>query len=180
MLRIKKIEREGEIDLRRIYPDTYGRSRQEFADNYGVTLPRLEDIHDIIEKDMRLLLHTLIVRIYCKDGTVYRYNFRPGWITDLASVPKCARSFVDNDDREIMLAALVHDHNFGGQRLAFTEANRLFRKMIIEAGGSRWLAFKAWVAVASPIGYIIYRKMRKAWREVNRERRFVRFMKVKD
>ena len=61
---------------------------------------------------------------------------------------KCLRGLVDNDSQEILVAALVHDANFAAHLLdSFDLSNELFYQMIRLAGGSWWLAQKAYWAV---------------------------------
>lgn len=90
-----------------------------------------------------------------KDYT-YRWNghdivVRKGFVCDGASAP--VRSSVRKDGR-IRAAALVHDYlyrNLGRatDALSFSRkgADKLFRKIMLEAGMSRWKAGKAYWAV---------------------------------
>ena len=105
-----------------------------------------------------ILLKKLVVKIHLKDEGVLVYTFERGWSTDLASVPRSLRSFVDNDDFHIIIAALVHDSNFEGQFFPFSSANWLFYHMIRKSGGSWWFASKAFVGVHNWIGRRAYDK----------------------
>jgi hypothetical protein len=177
MIRIRKIDIGGHFDFRRLTPEAYSKTRRDFVDDWGISLPTAKELDLVNEDDLRMLLDPMVVHIHLKGGAVWRYSFRKGFIYDTASVPKFFRSIVDNDDRHLLLAAMVHDVNFRCHYLSFAKTNRLFRKMILEAGGSRWLAFKCWLAVSSPVGIYLFRKWRKS-KSVIRFRKWCGFTKM--
>jgi hypothetical protein len=141
-------------------------------------LPTAKELDLANEPDLRLLLGAVTIKIHLKSGEVLRYSFRKGFIHDTASVPKFMRGVVDNDDLALVVAAMVHDVNFRCHYLRFGPTNRLFRKMIIEAGGSRWLAFKSWLAVSSPVGLYLFHS-KKQRNKVGDYRKWCGFKRIK-
>lgn len=151
-MKIKKIEH-SPVDLRRILPGSWDQTYTEFSLE-GIELDEAEWKK---EDDLRILINDLKIKIKMgNDDGVFVYTFKRGWRTDLASVPWFVRTLVDNDDRNLIIAALVHDANFGGHFLTFGKSNELFRSMIRYSGGSWWLAFKAYWGVQNPIGMKAY------------------------
>jgi len=88
------------------------------------------------------------------------FRFRPGYVTDLATVPKLFRGIIDNDDLRLIAPSLVHDYYFGTQELSFCRANKLMFQMIRALGGSMFKAVVAWLAISSPFGWFKFRKFR--------------------
>lgn len=154
---VKAVHREDELDLRRLFPETYQKTVAEFQAR-GIQLPAWDNLMPQNKEDMQLLLSPLRLTVELMDGTALEYDFKPGYVTDLASVPPKLRSLVDNDNRHILLAAFVHDANYGGQLLPWGRSNSIFGDMIVEAGGSRWLSFKAWAAVSLPVAHRVYNR----------------------
>jgi hypothetical protein len=144
----------GPVDLRRILPASWQETCDEFMAE-GIDLTKVKWKN---EKDLRILVKDLKVRVYTAKDGVLEYIFKRGWLTDLASVPSYFRTLVDNDGRNIVIAALVHDANFGGHWLTFNKSNTLFRQMISFAGGSWWFCFKAYWGVQNPIGVSAYER----------------------
>jgi hypothetical protein len=172
--RIKKIVTSGPPITERLYREHYGRTRLEFLDRWGVELPRLAYLenHRYDVEEIRIFRRPLCVEIWLEDGRYFRYIFKQGFWTDFASVPKFFRGSVDNDGHEILFPAFVHDANFAGQFMSFNHSNRLFYRMIRYFGGSWWMAVKAAMAVASPVGRIFYRRHKKNKKAVAYYRRF--------
>ena len=147
----------GNFDLRRLYPDSYADTVEEFRQR-GVSLPSIDDLKLKTEKDYWLLLSPVSIAITFTApelGTAL-YIYHPGYITDLASVPPALRGFTDDDAREVIPAAFVHDVNFDSHTCAFLPADRIFRGMIRKTGGSWWESFKYFIGVLSPVGYWDY------------------------
>lgn len=151
-MKIKKIYYTA-LDTRKVLPYTKESTVYEFAELWDGLAPELKN------KD-RILLNDIIISVTLKDKEL-RYTLRRGWITDFASVPEHLRSFVDNDDYRLIVAALVHDANFACHYLSFKESNELFRAMIRKAGGSWWMGFKAYWGVNNWIGKRNYRNQNK-------------------
>jgi hypothetical protein len=86
------------------------------------------------------------------------FYFKPGFVTDLASVPRPLRGIVDNDEHQIISAALVHDFAFSTRRLPFRIANSLFYKIMRYNGYNRFKAVLAYWAVSSFVGRKHYRQ----------------------
>jgi len=90
-------------------------------------------------------------------GVKLCYCIKKGAVTDLASVPKLLRSFVDNDDPGIVLAAIIHDINFATHFLNFRDSNCLFRQMCVMGGLGKFRSWLAWLAVSSFVGHNRYK-----------------------
>ena len=166
-MKVKSIKH-SPVDLRRILPGSWKTTKAEFVLE-GIDL---SEVKWKKEKNIRILLTDLSVKVNMGGDGVLTYKFKRGWCTDLASVPWFFRSQVDNDDRNIIIAALVHDANFGGHFLSFDKSNSLFRNMIVKSGGSWWFAFKAYWGVQNPFGQGAYKRTDK---EVASHNKYVKF-----
>lgn len=93
------------------------------------------------------------LRISVEDAreTVH-YLFRPGYVTDMATVPKFFRGVLDNDDLRVIAAALVHDYNFATAHESFKVSNTLMFRMMRAVGASWFKSVVAWLAISSPVG----------------------------
>ena len=177
MLRVKNITRTGDLTFTRLMAGDYSRLRRDYIDNFGITLPSGDKLNVKKDRDLRLLDNTVTITIELKKGGSYRYIFRKGWIHDTASVPPALRGFVDNDDRRLVLSAMVHDAHFRGHWLSFIATNRLFRKMALEADYPRWKSVLAWLSVSSPVGVFMFRRHRRK-DKVGEYRKWVHFSKI--
>lgn len=169
--KIAKVEWEGMLDFRRVHPKNWDLTRMQMEVEYNILLPAWDELPAKDRDQLQVCLSYITIKIYLTDGTMLVYQFRPGYITDLASVPKALRSLVDNDALELLLAALVHDANFGGQLLSFGASNTIFRQMIRDPGnGSWWLSTKCYIAVSLPAARRIYENKNDSELKRNRER----------
>lgn len=131
--------------------------RDNWRYKYKIALP---DWNTLLEfgkpRDLRLLCCK--INIYIKFTNTYWTNFlfSPGFVTDLASVPRFLRGVVDNDDHRVVSAALIHDFLFSTNRLPFEIANSLFYKVLKASGYNKLKAVLAYWAVASNIGRKCY------------------------
>lgn len=176
---IKTIVREGSFRFEHVDPTQYNTIRMQWKREFGIVLPPREDLHKFGDpEDLRIVLAPITIRIYFRRRTTLEYQFDRGFITDLASVPKSFRSFVDNDDVKLVSAALIHDYNFSthylnpvGGRFAsnkgFRLANKLFYGMIRKRGYSLGRSIIAYLAVNSIVGRAKYEKnvLRDPWTE---------------
>jgi len=176
---IAHIRKTGFFDFRHIDPITWADTREEFHTDPDdpITLPswdRLGRFGD--RRDLKLMLGELVVDIYFRNMTQWRYTFRRGFITDFSSVPAYFRSVVDNDDIDMLLAALCHDRGFSVHKLTFKQTNELFYKMVmfrdgIPGANDVWISLPvrakiAWLAVKSVFGRIRWAqnvKRRASW-----------------
>jgi len=171
-MQIAKIEITGEFDTRRIRPWRYNAQRTRFFKEFGITLPPRKKAKKLGKLgQLRVVLSPVTIRIEYKSGHWLQYEIRRGWVTDLASVPRFFRSFLDNDDIEMLAAAYVHDANFTGHYLqvghgpeaevdGLDRVNTLFREMI-RYRGAKVKAVIAHAAVDSIVGHALYFKMPK-------------------
>ena len=109
MLRIEKIVRHGDLVFTRLMTSDYSRLRRDYIDQFAIKLPTAKELALENERDLRLLAEPVTIEITLNGGDALSYTFRKGWIHDTASVPPFMRSFIDNDDRRLVLAAMVHD-----------------------------------------------------------------------
>ena len=130
------IEQDGFFDFRHVNFRTWDETCEQFAINHGMLLPSWSCLETIGNtRDLRLLLSPITITITFKSSMWWQYRFERGYITDLASVPSFFRSKVDNDDIDLLAAALVHDCNFAIHHHSFEKTNELFYKMIMMREG---------------------------------------------
>lgn len=128
--------------------DQWGKILAYFRENHGVELPGIKELQGFGRlRDLRILDKPVDITV---DDWIFR--FKPGFVTDLGSVPFFFRGVVDNDDSHMLRAVLVHDYNFSTHQLSFETANRLFYDMLIEAGYNWLLSKIAYWAVSSFFG----------------------------
>ena len=160
-MKIEYISLIGHVDLRRVLTEhEYNVTRAE-VDFELPTWDKLKEASWGFD-DLRILMSKLEVLLYMDDKSVFHFTFEPGYITDLASVPGFVRSFVDNDDKRLVVAAMIHDALFLNHWLDFDDTNSLFRQ-IIKYYGNGWLAFWCWAAVSSFVGRKRYNETRPQW-----------------
>jgi len=154
--RVEWVQRSGNLDTRRLFPDTYVDTARQFAAE-GITLPPGGYLRWYEKSDWWLLLSDFTVRVKMVDEPDVRvYSFQRGHITDFASVPPIARGLVNNTNLRILAAALVHDALFAGWLETYRNANRIFRQIIRQEGGNIILRWAAWLGVSSMVGRWLY------------------------
>ena len=168
-MKFKKMNWSGNTDSRQILNrEHWERTKQEL--NIGCTWEEIPK--SMRENGIYVLLTKLVVEVEHDSGK-WRWIFRPNYITDLASVPSLAKSFVDDNDNEMILPAYVHDANFGGHLLSYKLSNDLFRWMLKEQGASWWTRFLAWAGVSTSAGKKAYDRCESSPFKKNED--FVRF-----
>jgi len=126
------VDIDGFLDFRHLDPSRYSETVKDFQDRFGRGLPSKAQLKNMGKpRDLRLLLTPITITITWPDTRWIQYHFEPGFITDLSSVPGFFRSVVDNDDIDMMSAALCHDVNFSLHHLSFKQTNQLFYHMIM-------------------------------------------------
>jgi len=131
--------------------------------NWDVMLPPFEALKEFgIVDDLRILCCKVHIYIKFTNSFWMAFAFKPGFITDLASVPFWLRGVVDNDDHRALPAVLVHDFLFATQRAPFKIANSLFYKMLLANKYGSIKALLAFWAVSSFIGKGCYDKVEAA------------------
>jgi hypothetical protein len=165
-LRIIHIERHGEIIPMQIEPYRYDDQRIYFFRETGIELPPMNRLEKIGNPEyLRALIRRVYRRVYLSDSRWFAWELLPGYVWDLASVPKFARWFLDNDDPDLSGAAIVHDPNYTGHFLGddipgLDLTNWLFREMI-RYTGKRARANAAYFFVNGIIGRSLYWKAPK-------------------
>lgn len=92
-----------------------------------------------------------------------RITVPDGFVTDLASIPWLARAIVPNNRAE-RLPAVVHDYLFVIQDRSLSEANRVMRESMIDAGVG-WYA-RAMINAGLSIGsWVAWRRHARALRD---------------
>ena len=138
--------------------DAYRAQRNAWRYQYRVELPAWSLINEFGRpKDLRLLCCKLNIYLKFSNTSWMNFLFKPGFVTDLASVPRPLRGIVDNDEHQIVTAALVHDFAFVTRRLPFRLANGLFYKILRYNRYNRLKALLAYWAVSSFVGRRHYR-----------------------
>lgn len=169
---IDRVEVFGDIDFRKVLPESYEQIRENFRGE-GIDLPSPSFFVKDIDKigNFWILLSPLRINIYYANYGTCSYLLNRGHMTDLASVPKRLRSFVDDNGADMIIASLIHDINFGGHILPFKESNLILRYMMLYTMKyctcksdkfSVWFnAWCAWLGVSSFIGKMIYNRSTK-------------------
>jgi len=169
-LHVTQIKQKGFFETARIQRKNYNKQVTGLFSRFGFTLPNYSWLkkHYKTPQQLRVLLHTLEVWIHLANGDKLYFKFLPGFIWDLASVPKIFRSFIDNDDMDLMLASLLHDFIFSTHALNFSDGNKLFYEVARFKINYNWnrkrryrIRFKArsaWLAVSSFVGRILWHK----------------------
>jgi len=75
---------------------------------------------------------------------IYKYSFQAGFVCDKGSIPPKLRSFVDNDDPQLLVGFYVHDSNYACHFLPRLESDELLRDMGDFRGASWWKKFKVY------------------------------------
>jgi len=176
--RIKTLQVTGNLDFRRLDPQRY----DENADGLGnIEIPPLDLWHEYGNiNELNLLLKTLTLSINLYDKRTFIITWKPGFITDFASVPKFFRGIIDNDDLDLMIAAMLHDwctvyHPFGNDIQAVKYTNKLF-EAVVAFKGHEFKAFLAELAVDSIYGHAVYFSKRTEKRR-NAEK-YVEFIEI--
>jgi hypothetical protein len=163
---VQSTVRDGNYDFRRIEPRRYLEQRNEFYEEFQFWLPSISDLHrmDNDIDELHLLTSVIFIDVSLDNSYWIQYRLNPGYITDLASVPKFFRGVIDNDELNMLEGVLVHDINFSLQMHSFRSVNRLFREMLLDEGCSRFKSRLAYWAVNSIIG-------RGKWENMSPKRR---------
>jgi len=147
--RVEVIQKSGSTAHEWIEPWNIKSIWSDFRHN-GIYLPNYKLITH--KDDLRILLKSFefTFREYHRDGsiTLWKYIFKPGFIWDLASVPKRLRGLVDNDSRTLRAAAMVHDVDYALHICGYRRANKKFYRIIRAHEGVSLQSVSAYVAVA--------------------------------
>lgn len=140
-------------------PAKEGDTIQYFINRF-IDIPTLKTIGD--ENTWWILIASYRVVLTGDFGSI-SINFGAGFCTDWASVPKAFRSFVDNDDRLLMLPSLMHDalfktKFFGKNKIGYDTANEIFDSLMEYFGVKSSTRDAVMSSVSSWIGYNIYKK----------------------
>jgi len=168
---ITHIRQSGFFDFRLVNSLTWDKTRAQWAldPDFPILLPTWRNLKRFGKRrEVKLMLDKLVFDIYFRNQTHWRFTFYKGFLTDFASVPAYFRSIVDNDDIDMIAAALCHDRNFSDHQLTFKQTNELFYKMVMMRDGAPgsddvWIALPirakiAWLAVKSFVGRIKWKQ----------------------
>lgn len=133
--------------------------KREIRNEFGIELPpwnTLDRFGPIL--DLKLLCSEITAFIQFSDTSWLEFRFWPGFLTDLASVPRFMRGIVENGDVRMLIAVLIHDYLYSTHALPFEYANELMYQVSVHNGYPRARAWLSLVAVSSPVGRIKWRK----------------------
>lgn len=121
--------------------------RDKFGDSLQakhLALPRLW----IMAEDWKARLKTEegVINVICKRGGT----------TDWNSIPALLEMMYKRDDREGLIACLVHDGGFASNDFSFEFMNCLFKQLMEWEGSSSWKAYSKWRGVSTPIARRAY------------------------
>lgn len=151
-----KIEKINVSDVPTITPVTYF-NHSELRNKYGSKFPT-KDVLDLSFDSNYYILNNEIKVTIETDGDTLHFVFKPGYVWDLASVPRIFKVFVDDNDQVAIVGSMVHDYLFSSHVKTYHESNDIFRQIIKSQGGSKIKAFVYWLGVSSPVGKILYRR----------------------
>jgi len=151
---LRALEVAGPYRWERVVPwDWEKKQRGRLSDEFQLELPSRRKLNGFGEpEELGVFCGRLTVAAVLPDSQWFQWEFRPGFITDFASVPRYFRSIVDNDGLRILAPALPHDRNFSCHDLSFEETNRLFHLMLLKNGYHPARAKLAYWAVSSFVG----------------------------
>lgn len=171
--RIVKVEVNGPLRYEQVDVTRWAFTQHDFEQKRGIILPSERELMVFGSlRQLRMILERHVVTYVHADSSFTQFAFNPGYLTDLGSVPWFFRSFVDNDDVDMVDSFLPHDACFSTHWLSFSDTNRNLLESALLAPrrmaetDALPLGFRARVAfgaVASVFG-------KKRWKEtVNRE-----------
>lgn len=135
--KIENTKVDGHYDTRRIYNfSDYLSTKSEMRGKKRILLPTWSWLEKVGKRDyLWILLEDLTVTINFENDSFMQLKFKAGFIWDQASVP-----FFKNNDKQEIIAAMVHDAMFSMHYLfpednnkGFRAANKLFKAMTYEA-----------------------------------------------
>lgn len=150
----------GFVDRRQLTMQNIDATRAQF-ESMGKAFPTNEQLAFDVDADWSVLLSDVSVNVLVESKKIkywLQFVFKSGFVWDLASVPKFFRGIVDNDSQESIISALCHDAMFTGHLLAFHDANDVFYGLLRKSGETPIKSRIYWLAVASPIGRMMYNK----------------------
>lgn len=116
-----------------------------FVDKVSCDSPELKMVENgkweyVSKWDIEIVLH---------ESGVLRLSIRPGYWTDLASVPRALRGAFDNGSAEfgVLIASQVHDALYSTHYLSRTFADDLFEQLLLHYGMGKIKARLYWLAV---------------------------------
>lgn len=170
---VSRVEVDGPLAFETVVPALWFAIRSRWKVEEKIELPSWDKLKNFGRiKDLRILMRDVTITITFTDSSWYQFKFKKGWLTDLASVPWFFRSIVDNDDSELLPAAMVHDFLFSTHKLNFSDTNELLYVISKHMGYKPSLAWFAWAAVSSPAGRIRWKanaRKRCGWTELTAE-----------
>lgn len=82
-----------------------------------------------------------------KSFTIFGIEVAEGFITDLATIPRWARWYVNPADPVTATAAVVHDYLYHTRQRTRLEADAVFLSLLLTAGFAPWRAIVCFAAV---------------------------------
>ena len=165
---IKGYEQEGWLDFRRAQPRLWTPLREDFKREHKIELPPRDELSAFGDPDeVRIWLTPLTLTLNFTSGEWIQYKIEPGFMTDFGSVPKRARSFLDNDDLNFLVAYIIHDINQVLHFLSFKDTHRLFKQMVKRSNAKWFERMIANIGVRSRRAKKLYNKDRRVMREWN-------------
>jgi hypothetical protein len=101
-------------------------------------------------KDLWVFIEAVTIPLSDNDNL----TILPGYATDFASIPKILRPLLPHDAMCVRRASVTHDalFNIGGPQYGFHESNDIFKRIILEDGGSKTYARLAHFGVETGVG----------------------------
>lgn len=80
-------------------------------------------------------------------GSGYIYTIPAGFVSDLASIPRLARIFIDRGDARLAKASILHDHMIQNTGFSPITASAEFAAALLADGVGKWRAILMGLAV---------------------------------
>lgn len=153
-MKVNGVVIKGFADIRSISPLNYTATKAEFEAE-GIKLPTEEQLKLDTRSNYWVLLNPVTINVKCDDKWC-EFNFKRGFVYDLASVPRFFRGVVDDNEQTVIYAAMAHDAMFTSHCRTFHDANTIFRAIAVHCGASYMKALIYYGAVSTPIGRYLY------------------------
>ena len=155
-MKVEQVVITGFADIRSLSPLTYTATKAEF-ESEGIKLPTEDQLELDTRSNYWVLLKPVTVNVKW-NSKWHTFEFKRGFVYDLASTPRIIRGVCDDNDQTVLYAAMVHDACFTSHCVDFHTANELLRSIMIHCGSSKIKARIFWLGVSSPVGRFLYNK----------------------
>ena len=154
------------IPIGPVVPHHYAIAQGYMHETHGIILPSKKEMNFDNDYLQRLCDGRFEIKVWWENNYLWWWKFRPGFFTDLGSVPKFLRIAIDNDDPRLTIPAILHDDLFQrmildriyGDGVGFLQANALLKEALRWYGLAPFMCNRVYDAVSTPIGKKSYQE----------------------